>query len=82
HNAFAYVFEGDTKVAGKAVKRGELAVLSLGEAVSVSGGEKPARLILVAGKPLREPVARYGPFVMNHEGEIRQAILDFQAGRF
>jgi quercetin 2,3-dioxygenase len=86
HNAFAYVFEGNAKIgAGEGaqlVERGQLAVLSLGDAVTVEGGPKGGRLILVAGRPLREPVAKYGPFVMNTPDEIRQAIADYQAGRF
>jgi redox-sensitive bicupin YhaK (pirin superfamily) len=86
HNAFAYVFEGTAKLgagdAAQMVERGQLAVLSLGDVVTVEGGKKGGRLILVAGKPLREPVAKYGPFVMNTAEEIHQAIADYQAGRF
>ena len=84
HNAFAYVFEGTAKIGAEAqlVDRGQLAVLSLGDGVTVEGGPKGGRLILVAGRPLREPVAKYGPFVMNTPDEIRQAIADYQAGRF
>ncbi len=69
--------------AAHAVARGELAVLDRdGDDVLVSAGAEPARLILVAGKPLNEPVAKYGPFVMNTQEEIVQAIRDFQSGRF
>ena len=86
HNAFAYVFEGAAKIgagdAAQNVERGQLAVLSLGDAVTVEGGAHGGRLILVAGRPLREPVAKYGPFVMNTPDEIRQAIADYQAGKF
>jgi redox-sensitive bicupin YhaK (pirin superfamily) len=84
HNAFAYVFEGTAKIGAEAqlVERGQLAVLSLGESVTVAGGPKGGRLILVAGRPLREPVARYGPFVMNTRDELQQAFADYQAGRF
>jgi hypothetical protein len=84
HNAFAYVFEGSARIGAEAqlVERGLLAVLSLGETVTVEGGPDGGRLILVAGRPLREPVAKYGPFVMNTPQEIRQAIADYQAGRF
>jgi hypothetical protein len=84
HNAFAYVFEGTARIgaAAQQVERGQLAVLSLGDGVTVEGGPKGGRLILVAGRPLREPVAKYGPFVMNTPAEIHQAIADYQAGKF
>jgi redox-sensitive bicupin YhaK (pirin superfamily) len=62
--------EGST---AKAIARGEIAVLGLGPQVRVAADKGPARLILVAGKPLREPVAKYGPFVMNTAEEIHQA---------
>ncbi|MBV8165292.1 MAG: pirin family protein [Alphaproteobacteria bacterium] len=83
HNAFAYVYEGAVDVGQPAQRlaRDTLAVLSSGDAVSVAGVQ-PARLIVVAGKPLREPVAKYGPFVMNTQAELHQAVLDYQAGRF
>ncbi len=82
HNAFVYVFEGEAKVgpAGK-LARGRIGVLSPGDAISLSS-EAGARLILAAGKPLREPVAKHGPFVMNTQAELRQAFEDFHAGRF
>ncbi|MGA0587875.1 pirin family protein [Dyella sp. KRB-257] len=83
HSAFAYVFEGEAaRVAGETLSRGELAVLGKGESVTIAGGEAPARVLLVAGQPLREPVARYGPFVMNTTEQIHEAIADFRAGRF
>jgi redox-sensitive bicupin YhaK (pirin superfamily) len=86
HNAFAYPFEGAARIgtgaaAGK-IARGEIAVLSLGNSVRIAAEGGPVRLILVAGRPLREPVAKYGPFVMNTAQEIHQAIADYQAGRF
>jgi quercetin 2,3-dioxygenase len=64
------------------VKRGQLAVLSEGDVVNVAAGNAPARFILVAGRPLKEPIVQYGPFVMNTKAEIIQAVEDFQAGRF
>ncbi|WP_329741970.1 pirin family protein [Dyella sp. A6] len=83
HQAFAYVFDGEAaEVAGARLGRSELAVLSEGESVTVAGGESPTRVLLVAGKPLQEPVARYGPFVMNTPEQIHEAIADFRAGRF
>src|SRR5881394_131105 len=83
HNAFAYVYQGDAKVgaAGTAIKAQEMALLSRGASLPVTAGDKGARLIVVAGRPLNEPVARYGPFVMNTAEEIHQAFADYQAGR-
>ncbi|MBD8881637.1 pirin family protein [Rhodanobacter sp. 7MK24] len=83
HHAFAYVFDGtDARVAGDKLARSELAVLSTGESVCIGGGDEPARVLLVAGRPLGESVARYGPFVMNTPEQIHEAIADFRAGKF
>ncbi len=81
HNAFVYVYEGSLDIAGRAVTRGELAVLSHGDTLAAKAGDAGARFILVAGRPLKEPVARYGPFVMNRREEIEQAMRDFTEGR-
>jgi quercetin 2,3-dioxygenase len=83
HNAFAYVFEGEALVGepGQSLPAGRIGVLSAGGEVSLASSQG-GRLILVAGKPLREPVAKYGPFVMNTEAELAQAFEDFRAGRF
>jgi redox-sensitive bicupin YhaK (pirin superfamily) len=83
HNAFVYVFEGEASVGdpGESVAHGRIGVLSAGDDV-VLGSKDGARLILVAGKPLREPVAKYGPFVMNTQAELQQAFADFRAGTF
>jgi quercetin 2,3-dioxygenase len=82
HAGFAYVFEGAARVgaSGTAVPSGTLAVLGDGESLTLSADGSAARLLVVTGKPLGEPVARYGPFVMNTEAEIHQAVRDFQAG--
>jgi redox-sensitive bicupin YhaK (pirin superfamily) len=88
HNAFCYVFAGDAVIGatedtpGKQVRDGDLAVLGHGDALRIRAGEAGARLILVAGRPLGEPVFKYGPFVMNSKAEILQAIDDYQNGRF
>lgn len=84
HTAFLYVFEGSL-VAGetqKGIQKHELAILGSGKEVPLSAGDEGARVILVAGRPLGEPVARHGPFVMNTPEEIQQAFADFSAGRF
>jgi quercetin 2,3-dioxygenase len=84
HHAFAYCFEGRVTIGEPAqeVPRGSAAVLGAGDAALVSGGTGGGRVLLAAARPLAEPVARYGPFVMNTPDEIRQAVTDFQAGRF
>jgi quercetin 2,3-dioxygenase len=86
HNAFAYVFEGAATIGGgedaRALETHEMAVLGGGDLLQLRAGGKDARLILVAGRPLREPVMRHGPFVMNTKQELMQAFVDFQEGRF
>jgi redox-sensitive bicupin YhaK (pirin superfamily) len=80
HNAFVYVFEGDAETAGQALPRHSLAVLGEGDEVDLVAGPEGARFILVAGKPIGEPVVQYGPFVMNTRQEIEQAFADYRAG--
>lgn len=86
HNAFVHLFAGTARLPsaeGPAeVQPGQLAVLTAGDRVSLDAGPQGARLILVAGRPIGEPVAWHGPFVMNTAEEIREAIADYQAGRF
>ncbi|AKC88138.1 pirin family protein [Pseudoxanthomonas suwonensis] len=86
HNAFAYVFEGALAVGegedARPLENHEMGVLGGGGALALRAGSGGARLILVAGTPLREPVARHGPFVMNTRQELMQAFVDFQEGRF
>lgn len=86
HNAFAYVFEGAASVGegdeARALETHEMAVLGGGDLLQLRAGTQAARLILVAGRPLREPVMRHGPFVMNTKQELMQAFVDFQEGRF
>ncbi|MGO4127813.1 pirin family protein [Inquilinus sp. YAF38] len=82
HAGFAYVYHGAAEVGGEGLERGTLGVLGAGDGVRVAAKAGPARLLIVAGKPLREPVAKYGPFVMTTEAQIAEAIEDFRAGRF
>ncbi|MCC8552236.1 pirin family protein [Xanthomonas hortorum] len=86
HNAFAYAFEGALTVgegdASRALPAQELAVLGGGERLTLHAGAEGAQLILVAGRPLNEPVMRHGPFVMNTKQELMHAFVDFQEGRF
>jgi quercetin 2,3-dioxygenase len=83
HNVFAYVYEGAAFVPDEdVVPKGDLLVFGPGDAVRISAAGASARLILVAGRPLNEPVARHGPFVMNSREQIMQAFVDFQEGRF
>lgn len=86
HHAFVYPFVGEVTVLASQrdtpLARGTLGVLGEGDGVRLRAGADGARVLLVAGRPLQEPVARYGPFVMNTQDELREAFADFQAGRF
>jgi redox-sensitive bicupin YhaK (pirin superfamily) len=78
---FAYVYEGAGDLAGTHVERGQLAVLGDDGDALAFRARAPLRFLLVAGQPLREPIVRYGPFVMSTQGEILQALEDFRTGR-
>ena len=77
-----YCYEGAITVAGEALGRRRLGVLGDGDGVALTADDDGARVLLIAGRPFGEPIVRYGPFVMNSEQEIRDAISDFRAGRF
>jgi quercetin 2,3-dioxygenase len=82
HSAFVYVFEGSAAIGDAVLPCGSLAVLNDGDSVRVSAADGGhTRYLLAAARPLGEPIARYGPFVMNTADEIEQAISDFQGGR-
>ena len=81
HNVLVHVFEGGLEVAGRRISAGDSAVLSPGESVQLSAAHGPARCLVIGGRPLGEPIAQYGPFVMNTREEIEQAVRDYQAGR-
>jgi len=82
HSAFAYVFEGEAAFDDRKVSHTRLVVLGDGDYVKVATAESPVRFLLVSGKPLNEPIARYGPFVMNTREEIEQALRDLRQGTF
>jgi redox-sensitive bicupin YhaK (pirin superfamily) len=84
HNAFFAVFEGSVAVEGltETVGAVQIAVLGEGDLVRVRAGTKGARFLLIAGRPLGEPVAWGGPFVMNTREEVMQAYQDYSEGRF
>jgi redox-sensitive bicupin YhaK (pirin superfamily) len=86
HEGFVYPFVGDVVVGRpgkeKTLARGELGVLSKGAGVRLRAKDGAARVLVIAGKPIGEPVVQYGPFVMTTTEELEQAVRDFQAGRF
>jgi quercetin 2,3-dioxygenase len=81
YSAFIYLFEGGGQIGPTNLPQHSLAVLSEGESITLTAGPQGARFILVAGKPIREPIVQYGPFVMNTREEIEQAFKDYHAGR-
>jgi redox-sensitive bicupin YhaK (pirin superfamily) len=84
HNAFAYVFEGEGLFGrgSTLIPSPRLVILSDGDYIEVRTNDQAVRFLLISGKPLHEPIARYGPFVMNTREEIEQALRDLQKGVF
>ncbi len=82
HHAFIYTYRGSAQVGGTVVPDRHMGILdNLGQALKVSASE-PTKLLLIAGKPLNEPIAQYGPFVMNTSEQIQQTLQDYRAGQF
>ena len=84
HNAFVYVYRGALAIGDTAVPVQRMAILAGGsgtDGVVLQAGDAPTRALLIAGAPLGEPIAQYGPFVMNSREQLMQAVEDFQAGR-
>ena len=85
HSAFLYAYEGSAKIgtpdAAKPLPHRAAGVLSDGDSVRVEAGSEGVRFLLLAARPLREPVVQYGPFVMNTREEIEQALADYRDGR-
>ena len=88
HTAFAYVFEGEAKFAvddrgdGTMIAHPRLVAWGAGDYVTITTAENPVRFLLVSAKPLHEPIARYGPFVMNTREEIEETLRDLRQGTF
>jgi quercetin 2,3-dioxygenase len=80
-NAFVYVFEGSARIGDRPAPVHHLLILGPGDEVALEADREAARFILVAGRPLREPMVHYGPFAMNTREEIMQAIDDYNRGR-
>ena len=83
-NAFLYIHTGSVTVQGQEARTRRMAVLTNAansDGVAMTSGPEGARVLLIAGQPLKEPIAQYGPFVMNTREELMQAVEDFRAGR-
>ncbi len=82
HTAVVYVFEGALNISGRAVPEGRLAVLGDGDQIELAANaDSGGRALALAARPLGEPVAHYGPFVMNTFDEVQQAMWDYQSGK-
>ncbi|MDE2585337.1 MAG: pirin family protein [Betaproteobacteria bacterium] len=83
HNAFSYTYRGSVTIGGTVVPDRHMAILANDGAAGVAvEAAEPSRLLIIAGKPLHESIAQYGPFVMNTAEEIQQAMRDYSAGKF
>ncbi len=83
HNAFTYTYRGSVNIAGTTVSDRQMAILANNGAGEVCiEASEDARVLIIAGQPLNEPIAQYGPFVMNTTEQIHQAMRDYEAGKF
>jgi quercetin 2,3-dioxygenase len=82
HTVLAYVFEGEAVIGGQTISAVRMIQFGPGEQVRVRTENSPVRFMLIAGQPFREPIAPYGPFVMNTREEIQQALQDLRNGTF
>ena len=80
HNAFLVVYEGDAQLKGQSLKADHLVILNNDADKVTINSNTGAKLLLVAGQPLNEPIVQYGPFVMNTQAEIQQTIEDYKNG--
>lgn len=80
-NALLYLYEGAATLSGEALPSRSAALLGDGDSVGLAAGASGARLLMLAARPLHEPVVQYGPFVMNTREEIEQAVSDYRSGR-
>ncbi len=81
HNAFVYLYEGQASIGGQSLPHRAAGILGDGDRLNLVSGSMGARLLVLAGKPINEPVVQYGPFVMNTREEIEQAVWDYRDGR-
>jgi quercetin 2,3-dioxygenase len=77
---YVYLFEGTLDIEDRPLKAHQGAVLGSGDTIKVKAGPDGARFLVLAAKPIKEPIVQYGPFVMNTREEIEQAIRDYQSG--
>jgi quercetin 2,3-dioxygenase len=83
HNAFTYTYRGKVSIAGTSAADRQMAILTNNKAIAVCiEAVEDSRLLIVAGRPLKEPIVQQGPFVMNTTAQIYQAMRDYQAGKF
>ena len=82
HNVMIFVYDGTVTAEGGSIGTKQLGVFAQEGTLEITASEEGAGFLVMAGKPIGEPVAKMGPFVMNTEAEIRQAVQDFRAGRF
>jgi len=81
HDGFVYPYEGSVRIAGQALASHNAGVLSRGDRVEVVADGGAARFLLLAARPIGEPIAQYGPFVMNTEDELARAVQDYREGK-